>query len=165
MNTGQSMFTLLAMMMLTTISTRVNENILRSDEISSNSKYALTAISLITSVVEDANRAAYDENSTAGALSNVNQLTVPARFGLDAGETDYIHFDDIDDFHEYTFSDSTMQTAVFNGWCKVEYVDENNLERFTSNRSWHKKLTVYCTSGLMKDTMQLSSIYSYWVFR
>lgn len=159
------MFTLLAMMMLTTISTRVNENILRSDEISSNSKYAITAISLITSVMEDANRVAYDEVSSQGAVNVVSSLTNPNRLGLDAGETTFRDFDDVDDFNGFTFRDTTMQTAEFDGWCKVEYVNENNLRLGVNTQTWHKKLTVYVTSGLMQDTMHLSTIYSYWVFR
>lgn len=165
MNTGQSMFTLLAMMMLTTISTRVNENIMRSDEVSSNSKYALTAISLITSTLEDANRVAFDELTIENQISNVNQLTNFSNLGPESGEINPQLFDDIDDFNEYEFSDSTMLTAVFNGWCKVEYVAENNLGRGINTRSWHKKLTVYATSGLMKDTLHMSTVYSYWVFR
>ena len=87
--------------------------------------------------------------------------------GLDSGEvaTDPKTFNDFDDYNGYTAVDSTMKSAIFKLYCKVNYVQETNLDdTLNTTKTFHKKITVKVWSKSMSDTMVLSSIYSYWKF-
>ncbi len=57
-----------------------------------------------------------------------------------------------------------MPTAIFNIACKVNYVDDNNLDGISTTQTFHKKITVKVWSNSMQDTVVMSSIYSYWNF-
>ena len=73
-------------------------------------------------------------------------------------------FNDFDDYNDYTGVDSTMPSAIFNFTCKVNYVNDNDLDGTTNSQTFHKKITVRVWSKSMKDTIVMSSIYSYWNF-
>ncbi len=60
--------------------------------------------------------------------------------------------------------DSTMPSAIFNYHVQVHYVNDDDLDNTTNTQTFHKKITVRVWSKSMKDTIVMSSIYSYWNF-
>lgn len=162
---SQSLLTIAAMMLLTTVSVRVNSSVLMSQDISQNSKFGIAAVSLATSQIEAASSLAFDENSKDNPLTATTSLTVPGSLGREPGETTPATFDDIDDYNNYSFVDSTQNSALYRVWVNVTYADPSNLNVVSSSRTWHKKITVNVTSVSMTDTVRVSSIFSYWVFR
>lgn len=164
MGTQQSLLTILAMMLLTMLAVRMNSTILRTQDITQNSKFGLTAISLATSRIELASRLAFDEMTYNNPLTSTAFLTLPSSFGTDSGEVNPHTFDDIDDFHNYTESDSTLPSAVYTIKSVVEYLEPVNLT-VSSTPTWHKQFTVYVSSISMQDTVKMSTVLSYWYFR
>ena len=61
MNTGQSMLTIAAMMLLTFLILRFNSIQLTSAEAAYNAKFGIVAISLANSLIEEAKDKVYDE--------------------------------------------------------------------------------------------------------
>ncbi|KAB2843607.1 MAG: hypothetical protein F9K45_05880 [Melioribacteraceae bacterium] len=174
MNTGQMMITVGAIMLLTLVILRVNNNFLSTNVVLMRSKFGILAVSLATSVIEEANSKAFDAKSDTSGVNNLNLLTAPNLLGPEGGEV-YPNFNDFDDFNGLTFDtedDSTFLSAVFDVICKVEYVEDTNPDVAVGTRTWHKKITVTITSESMRDlstnkldTLRMSSVFSYWFYR
>ncbi len=168
MNTSQMLITLGALILLSLVILRVNRSFLTTDSVLLDSKIDVLAVSAATSVLEEANGKAFDENTDTTSISNVNLLS--STLGPEPGET-YPNFDDFDDFDGLTKIDSTNPIAKFIITCKVNYVQPPNLDVNVTTKTWHKKLTVYVTSPSMlghddkQDTLKMSTVFSYWYFR
>lgn len=167
MGTGQSLLTLVAMMILSIITVKINGNLLTSQGLSQNSKFGLEATSLASSKIEAANRLYFDEVTKTSAPSSPSSLTSSSSLGPESGETANVDstFDDFDDYNNYSVVDSSMQSAKYLVQCKVGYVNASAPDVFVTSPTWHKKLIVTVTSSQMTDTIRLSTLYSYWVFR
>ncbi|MBM4171111.1 MAG: hypothetical protein FJ214_04490 [Ignavibacteria bacterium] len=165
MGTGQMMITIAAMMLLSTILLRINATFLSTSTALYETKYDVLAVSLGTSIIENATSKAFDEATVVNPVSSVTDLSLILR--AETGEV-YPNFDDIDDFNNYTMTtanDTTFLSAVFDVGCQVNYVNQNNPQQISSSRTWHKRIDVRVTSPSMQDTIRLSSVVSYWYFR
>lgn len=172
MNTGQSLFAIGALLLLSLTVLRVNNNILLTDSIMIDSKFGIIANSIATSLIESATEKFYDANTKEGPCLQT-ALTYPPN--KEGGETDPSNFDDFDDFNNYTQTD-TVSSVVFYSRCRVFYVNPSpsnptSLDNTVSTRTWNKKLDVSVTwrqngepIGFSVDTVKQSTIYSYWYF-
>lgn len=165
MGTGQSLFAIIAIILLTSVATKVNDTILNTQDTTQNSKFALVAISLAKSRIEEINRLAYDEATLNNAVNTTNSLTASGTLGLDAYENAEPAYDDCDDYNNFTEVDSTLQSAIYKIVTKINYVTASNPDGYSTSQTWHKRITVTVTSNSMKDTVRLYSIYSYFAFR
>lgn len=176
MNTGQSLFSIAALLLLSLTVLRVNNSILYSDVVMYDSKYALMANSIATSIIEKASRIRsdgqsihFDEKTTLGILTDSTQLTPYSLLKAESGEITEDLFDDFDDYNGYTQEDNYYGSVTFYTSCKVCYINANNPDVELNNFSWHKKLSVAVTwrqndqpVGFVTDTVKQSTIYSYW---
>lgn len=162
MNTGQTMMTMGAMMLLSAIVLRVNTSNLNNETVRDKAQYGVLATSISTSIIEEAQSKAFDNFSDTNSISLLNQLS--SVLGPEVGETPET-FNDFDDYNGYTKRDSTMPSATFDIACEVVYINPNDIEGYTSNRTWHKKINVTISSPFSPDTFRTSSIFSYWFFR
>ncbi len=156
------LLTIGAMVLLSTIMLRVNSSNFNSDNIRAEAQYGIIATSIATSIIEEAKGLAFDETTDSSSVSDLNELS--SVLGKESSES-YGTFNDFDDFNGFTKVDSSMPSAIFNIWCKVDYVDPVNVNVPSASRTWNKKITVKVSSKSMRDTIQQSSIYSYWYFR
>jgi len=163
MNTGQMLLTMGAMIFLSAMVLRVNSISLQNTTTMYNTKFDILALSIGNTMLEEISNKAFDENSINNTLTNESSLTSNGNLGPD-GET-HSQFDDIDDYNGYTYSDSTMPSAIYDVACSVGYVNNTNPDIIISNKSWTKKITVKVSSKSMEDTVTVSTLYSYWVFR
>ena len=176
MNTGQSLFSIAALLLLSLTVLRVNNNILYSDEVLYDSKYAMMANSIATSILEKAGRTRtngqsmnFDENTILSQLFDSTQLTPATLLTTESGEVTEDQFDDFDDYNGYTQEDVYYGSVTFYSRCEVCYIMPNNPDVKLNNFSWHKKLSVSVTwrqnnkpIGFVIDTVKQSTIYSYW---
>lgn len=162
MNTGQMILVIGAMMLLAAIVLRVNTNNVNNENIRDQAQYGVLATSIATSIIEEAQSKAFDQNTDTNSVSLLTQLS--SALGPENGETEQ-NFNDFDDYNGLTKSDSTMPSAIFDIKCQVVYVDPSNIEGSTSSRTWHKKINVTISSPFLPDTFKTSSIFSYWYFR
>lgn len=161
MNTGQMLITIAALMLLSLVILRVNNNFLSTNTVLMENKFGVLAVSLGTSVLEEAKGKAFDHNTDTLAVTTLTQLS---SVGPESGETDPL-FNDFDDFDGLVRVDTSLPSAPFKIECDVVYINPNTPDVASASKTWHKKLTVTVTSDFMQDTVVLSSIYSYFYFR
>lgn len=161
MNTGQMLITIAALMLLSLVVLRVNNGFLSTNTVMMESKFGVLAVSLATSMIEEANGKAFDHFTDSNTVTLTSALS---SLGPESGEV-YPDFNDFDDFNNFTKIDSTLPSAVFKIACKVNYINPANPESASGSKTWHKKITVQVTSESMQDTVEMSTIYSYFYFR
>jgi len=164
MNTGQMMITLAAMMLLSLVILRVNNGFLSTNTILMETKFGVLGVSLATSVIEEATGKAFDENTNGSTVSSVADLSTLGPDG-EVYKDDVNPFDDFDDYDGLVYVDSTMPSARFRISCDVVYVNPASPDSFSGTNTWHKKLTVMVTTQSSQDTIEMSTIFSYFYFR
>ncbi len=171
MNTGQSMLSILAILLLSIITLRVNKSFLTTNDIMMESKFGILATSLAQSIIQEANNKAFDVNTANGnTVTNAVLLTPSGNLNPESGER-YPFFDDFDDFNNFDTLITDLPSAVYRLQCSVFYVSPANLDSATNNQTWNKRIVVTVTSLISndptklasQDNIQLSSVYSYWI--
>ncbi len=169
MNTGQSLFSIGALLLLSLTVLRVNNNILLTDEVLYDSKFGIIANSIATSIIEKATTKFFDANTATGPVASTSNLSL--NLGPDINETTIDRFNDFDDFNTYTNKDTFFTNLIFDYRCEVCYINTNNLDVPSGTPTWHKKLTVFVTwnqngksTSVSADTIKQSVVYSYWYF-
>jgi hypothetical protein len=177
MGLGQTLLTIMALMLMGRIILSTNTATLNSGFTKDIAEYRITATSLGTSTLENANALAFDEASVDTFLtqSRINELTASNSLGPDAGETDPTLFDDIDDYNNYVKIDTVTNSAIFNTMVSVSYITvSSGTISTTTSKTFNKMITVKVTSDYLldyssdppkRDTLQFRSIFSYWYFR
>ena len=155
------LITIGALMLLSLVILRVNNNFLSTNTVLMENKFGVLAVSLGTSVLEEAQGKAFDQNTDSSAVTDLTELST---IGPETGEVDPL-YNDFDDFDGLVRVDSTLPSAPFKIECQVVYINSTNPDGSSASKTWHKKLTVTVTSEFMQDTITLSSIYSYFYFR
>jgi len=164
MGTGQMMITISAMLLLSIVILRTNNSFLITDSVLYDTKFSVLAVSIGTSLIEEANSKAFDTKTDSASVTSLGELTLPSLLGPETGEV-AANYNDFDDYNNYLRIDSSMPSAVFSIDCKVNYISPANPDGVSATTTWHKKITVVVTSPSMTDTVTMSSIYSYWFFR
>ncbi|MBI5020853.1 MAG: hypothetical protein HZB59_05405 [Ignavibacteriales bacterium] len=166
MNTGQTIFALFALALLGTVVVSMNRSLGNSNEIVIQAKLGVTAISIASSLVEEAQGKSFDKNTDEDIATATSQLTPVAQLGLETGEYYPDSLNDFDDFNNLrrTVTPDTL-SGMFNISCRVFYIDPLNPNVAQASPTWHKKLSVQVTSPQMKDTVSAEYIFSYWYFR
>jgi len=163
MNTGQSLLSIGALLILSLTVLRVNNSILLTEKVMQDSKLGVLATSVATSLMEEAGKKAFDESSVNDAVLDLSALTSYNSLGPNNGETPAT-YDDFDDYNGYTKKD-TVNTIDFKIVCAVNYINPNNIDGSTTQKTWHKKMTVTVTTSFINQAMIYSYVYSYWHFR
>jgi hypothetical protein len=176
MNLGQMMMVIGAIVLLGILVLNANTSVYQANDVMFSSEFGVTAISLSTSLVEEAMGKMFDKvvcDSNSAALLDSTLLTLPGSLGPEAGESyrgyptgsGLKDFNDFDDFNGLKLCyhsdapgdvDSTpgyVQIAVpgirakYYVTCTVVYVKPPSLDvAYTIRQTWHKKLTVTVTS-------------------
>ncbi len=172
MNTGQTMLTIVAMILLSTVILTVNRGFLTTDTTMNENRIDILGVSLSNSIIEDATSLSFDESTVSASLTNTNSLTAPTALGIETGESasNPKSFDDFDDYNCYRNSPKldtinvpgSKALILFRTYCRVDYVSQNNPDNISTTKTFHKKLSIKLFSPGMTDTIKLSTIYSYW---
>jgi hypothetical protein len=190
MNLGQTMMVIAALGLLGILVLNSNKTVLETTEVQNTSEFGIAAVSLATSLVEEASGKMFDEviaDSTTAVLTDPTQLSsVLGKENAEAYRSGTLDYNDFDDFNglKLIFKDTVRDTSAvtapgqiwnvpglrtpYHVWCVVNYVDPANLNGVSASRTWHKKLTVYVTTlenlnpGTRKDTLVYPTIMSFW---
>ncbi len=176
MNTGQTMLTIVALMLLTSVILTTNRGFLTTNTTMSENRIDILGISVANSIMEDATNLAFDENTVGAAITTPAVLTPSSSLGLDGTyetRTNPSPFDDFDDYNCYKTNPKLDTIAVpgsttkvyFSTYCRVDYVDGNNPDNISTSQTYHKRLSLRVFSPGMTDTIKMSTVYSYWYFR
>jgi hypothetical protein len=166
MSSTQMILALGAMILLMITIQNINKKTLYTENTMYNSNFGITATSLACSIIEDAGKKRFDNVFYSGdsIVTSVGTFTPASALGVEAGEdiSNPLTFNDFDDYNKYTAVDSSMPSAVFNISCSVSYVNPALPDIAIATQSWHKKITVKVWSKSMRDTLAMSTIFSYW---
>lgn len=122
--------------------------------------YELAAMNMVAEKLAVIKTKAFDEADVASGATTPRSTTddLSASLGLDAGESDIIHADDVDDFHGYTKQGEVYEFQgnpyVFDWSIQVCYLDAN-LECITGGKSLLKEVVMTLEESLPEDRSQL----------
>jgi hypothetical protein len=167
----------MALMLMGRLIIGTNASVLNTGSVKDMAEYSITATSLGTSVIERANSLAFDAASvdTFITAARISELTAAGSLGPESGETTSAMFNDIDDYNNYSKTDTIPNSAIFRTNVKVSYIAvASNAMTTTTAKTFNKMITVYVTSDYLvdysrtppaKDTLTFRTVFSYWYFR
>lgn len=173
MNTGQTLLSIGALVLLGTTIVTINRSSLSHGVILQQTEIGVYAVSLAMGVIEEASGKALDtytapdSDGNTDVATSTDQLTAPALLGKESGET-YPNFDDFDDYNYFNSNPRSVYVPGVDTMhirCSVNYVQLSDPDVAVSSRTWHKKMTVYVMGTMTQDTVKVSTIFSYWWFR
>jgi len=176
MNTGQTLLTVAAIVLLGFTVLTVNSTTLQHGNILVQTKIGVYATSLAISRVEEASGKAFDEASITYQFSDpsdMGPLADPTNLGPEGGyESAYQdstqRFDDFDDYNQpgHTMRLYVPMVDSMGIHSRVWYVDPANPNgTLPTTKSWSKKMFVRATASNMRDTVNMYYIFSYFYFR
>ncbi|MBM4168026.1 MAG: hypothetical protein FJ215_02550 [Ignavibacteria bacterium] len=169
MNTGQTLLTIAALLLLGTTVISVNRNYSNHGMILRQSEIGLYAVSLATSIIEEASGNYFDEATINDNLLTTTALTSASGLGPDADEVtspvSTTAFDDFDDYNNLNLTVTVPGVDVFRLRAQVFYVNPSAPNTPVTTKTFHKHLKISVTSGAMADTVSMSYVFSYFNFR
>jgi hypothetical protein len=154
----------------------VNRGTINTETTMIQNRYDIMAVSLATSIIEDATQLAFDSKTDGAAITATTSLTSASSLGIETGEskTYPAGFDDFDDYNCYKttpkvdeigYTGSTRK-VIFHSLVRIDYVNGNNPGgAVSSTQTYHKRMQVRVYSPGLQDTIRMSTVYSYWYFR
>jgi hypothetical protein len=163
MNTGQTLLTIVAIVLLGSNVVSVNRTFTQHGVILQQTEIGIFGISLGMSIIEEAQGKAFDEITVDSLITNASYLS--STLGPEAEDTTRLAFNDFDDYNGWSDSIYVQGVDRFKRWANVCYVDTSDLDGSSPTRSWSKKLTVFVKADNSQDTVKMCYIFSYWSFR
>jgi hypothetical protein len=161
---NQIFLTIGALVLLSTVILSMNKTFIQTEQDTMKSEIGITAVSLATSVIEEASGMAFDKATDTTSIASTTLLTPVASLGKEAGET-YATFNDFDDFNNYDTTFALNRSGTFRVRATVVYVSAANPALASATPTWNKKMTVTVSSPTMTDTLKMDYVYSYFYFR
>ena len=177
MNTGQTMLTLGAMVLITMIILNFNRMMNHINQSLNFNRFRLEALSIMTSHVEQLSQLFFDEASTdTTSEKRINDFTSSNMLGFEVNDNSIV--DDIDDLNGLTVADTGISGVLYNVDYNVDYITlQNNLIVHSDNKQYHKRISIevsdaydppliYTAQGdsLNRDTLKISVVISYWFY-
>ncbi|MBN2366304.1 MAG: hypothetical protein EH225_10125 [Calditrichaeota bacterium] len=176
MHTGQIIFTIGALGLLSLAIINLNTSISENDVSLAQNRYRLEALSLINSYIEQSSSLYFDEVTTDTSLAkDLSTFSVT----LQTEPNDSGTFDDFDDYNNITRIDTGLSGVQYRVMFDVEYVRMVGGSIVPAGtRTWHKRMTVSVTDNYLgepilyrnfgadrvRDTLRVSFVNSYWFY-
>ena len=155
MNTGQSLMSIGALLLLSLASLQFNSVILENNTVEIENKVYLTAFSLADDLIEEIKQKAFDERTIDFQAINISQLTFPPN--KESGE-EWPYFDDIDDYNNYIKPVSLPHVEDYTVTCTVNY--SNAYGDDINTQSYYKKVRIKVTSQYMSSPFYMQFVFS-----
>jgi hypothetical protein len=190
MNTGQTMLTIGALVLLGLTVFSVNSNTLQHGVILNQTEIGVYAVSLATSYIQKASGMNFDEKTilsgiTGGTAASTTNLTAYSALGIEPVavtgepfETANMDttFDDFDDFNKFSKSETIPGVDMFTTTAKVYYINPASPDAQINGPTFFKRMDVKTFGTVGRgvfqdtgataaskgiDTVKLSYIFSY----
>ncbi len=165
MGGAQTLMTIGALMLLTSVIFSLNNAILGRDLVSYESEAALTATSLAQSLLEEVRTRAFDEKTVPpNNVSNPMYLTPPGNLGAEASEVSTEDFDDVDDYNDFERTVRNSRQGDYEQSVKVYYVRASNLVDSLGYQTYLKRVDVRVTHsylGTLDQSITVSTVVAY----
>lgn len=175
MSTGQTLLTVGAMMLLSTILLNFYRVLADTGDDIMSGQDGILATTIATSYMELANGLAFDciTDTSNIALFNSGALTAPGYLGPDGSDEDSVFkFNDFDDFKGFhTEKEAGGTTRRYRAEFDVNYVNPDNVSEVVAYRTFVKRLDVRIwrtfppvPAGTRTDTLNVSQVMGYFHF-
>jgi len=173
MNTGQTIMTLGAFLLLTTVLLNFYSVLADTGETIASGQDGILATTISTSYIELAQGLAFDEVTDTSdiALANPSVLTSPGALGPEGSYEDSIqNFTDFDDFNGKTFEkDASGTNRRYRTTFTVHYVNPMNIENISTTRTFVKRMDlttwrIFPPVNGRTDTVRTSTVMGYFNF-
>jgi hypothetical protein len=184
MTTGQTLITIAALALLSLAVLNINRSLSSHDISLAQNRYRLEALSIATSYIQQATQYYFDEavaDSNNTEKTNPDTFTDPSRLGLEPSDSTIfgIEINDFDDYNSIVRIDTGKSGVIYKVMFRVEYVNLASNGKIVPvlGKTFHKRMTVMVTdvyerpliyretsAGRVRDTVKISSVYSYWFF-
>lgn len=161
MNTGQTLMVIGGIFLLTLFILTVYQTSTARLTITYLNEATITATGIAQSMIDEIQMKAFDEKTTTSGVSSTDSLTAVGSLGPETGETLSTLFDDVDDYNNYTRSDSLSRMGRFNTKVQVYYVQKMTPETKSLSKTFTKRIDVFVTNFSLTDTLKLYHIVSY----
>jgi len=169
MNTGQTLLSIFALVLLGTTIITVNRMYTQHGTVLEHTEIGIYATSLAMSIVEEASGQHFDDATVADAVTTTSSLTTPASLGPEAGETTVpastTLFNDFDDYNNLTMGVRVAGIDSFTVKASVYYINDTLPAVKSTTRTWFKRMDVSVFGSATSDTIKTSYIFSYFNFR
>ncbi|MBI5471821.1 MAG: hypothetical protein HY961_05700 [Ignavibacteriae bacterium] len=169
------LLTLGGIVLLSTFVLYANGLLSDNTKISGDNEYAITAISLAQSVIDEAKTKSFDENAIAGSVTQASDLTAAQLLGRDGGGeavaavdtardsqcASYSRFDDVDDYNGYVRLVNTPRAEGYRISTTVSYASATFPDSVKSSQTFCKRMTVTVTSPFFAQPIQLMYAFTY----
>jgi len=172
MNSGQTMLSLLAMVLLGTTVLTVNRNSLNNGTILRQTELGIYSVSLATSYIQRAKQMAFDEKTTGGLAISLPMAkptagTLSATMGPESGAryftppggtmetyetTNYDNtYDDFDDYNNFVKDTSVDGVDKFRVTARVCYASQVPPFSDTTGATWLKRIVVKVNNSIKRS--------------
>ena len=117
--------------------------------------------SLSQGLIEEIQTRSFDENTLSGTVDDPDGLSSVNSLGYDSGEDAMTKFDDIDDFNNYTFTDSLSGHGDFVVNISVYYINNYLPDVQSGLPTFSKRVDITMDNPYLQGTVKVSKIFSY----
>ena len=154
--------TIAAIVILGTLTIIFRDILSHVDKYDKEAEYKIMAYDLLDKFIDQVALKSFDEASVDGRPNGIpGSFTTPSNLGPEADEI-YPNFDDVDDYHNFSFTDTTSSGMDYTIKVELGYVTFDDTENFSSTQSIMKRMNVSIISTSIPDEMHLSRIFSYY---
>jgi len=154
--------TIVAIVILGTLTIIFSDILSDVDNNEAEGEYQIMAIDLLDKFIDQVALKSFDEASVNGRPIGIpDSFTSPFDLGPEADEI-YPNFDDVDDYHNLSLTDTTSSGMDYTIKVDIGYVTFDDTENFSSTQSTMKRMNVSIISKSIPDEMHLSRIFSYY---
>ena len=161
MNTNEAIITIFALTILSVLNLQFYQSSNSSFDTTSENQAILIANGYGQSMIGEITLRHFDEVTKTSDLTSPDSLTATLYFGPDVGESSYTQYDDIDDFNEYTRSDTLHGMGEFQLLVDVSYVSDSDISTSTYSMTFLKRITVNVTNEFMRNRLKLEYVVTY----
>ena len=161
MNGNQMMLSIAAMIFLSMLIINVHSSTTDKLIILYSNESVIEATGIVQAMFEEIQTKAFDEETTSEAATERSMLTQVDALGKETGEVYYNDFDDIDDYNNYTVTDSANVMGSFNLAVLVSYVDETAPYNSSSKRTYIKRVVISISNESLPTTLTFKKLMSY----
>jgi hypothetical protein len=164
MSAGQQLLVLAAIMLLSVFILRVYSTQHNNTINIVTNAAIIKATGIAQTILEQIQTESFDSSTVSKSVTSTASLTPVARLGPDPGETTVTKFNDVDDYNNYTETDTIGTNDIFNVKVKVSYATKMNPDVTSAVPTFSKRvdISVYNKYLNLIDTLKLSKVISYY---
>ena len=161
MGTGQQLLTIASIMLLTLLIMNVHRATAERLTIMYSNEAIIAGTGVAQSFIDEIESKSFDQKTVSNEVEYSDSLTAPNLLGPDAGEISRALFNDVDDYNNYTETDSLPRTGNYHIKIAVHYVANMDPTVISNHATFTKKIDVYITNFSLPDTLKFSDIVAY----